>query len=41
LLGEEFALRHAAGALLIGAALLTIDGRVLKWLRRPHGSSAT
>ena len=32
LLGEEFALRHAAGALLIGAALVTIDGRVLAWL---------
>ena len=33
-LGEPLALREIAGALVIGSALLVIDGRVLAWLRR-------
>jgi drug/metabolite transporter (DMT)-like permease len=35
-LSEAFALRHAVGAVLIGIALLTIDGRVLGWPRPPQ-----
>jgi len=33
-LGEPLAPREIAGALVIGSALLVIDGRVLAWLRR-------
>ncbi|MET3838239.1 DMT family transporter [Bradyrhizobium sp. OAE829] len=34
-LGEQISLREIAGALVIGSALLLIDGRVLGWFRRP------
>jgi drug/metabolite transporter (DMT)-like permease len=33
-LGEEISPREIAGALVIGSALLLIDGRVLEWFRR-------
>jgi drug/metabolite transporter (DMT)-like permease len=33
-LGEEISLREIAGALVIGSALLLIDGRVFNWLGR-------
>ncbi|MFB9262563.1 DMT family transporter [Bradyrhizobium erythrophlei] len=33
-LGEPISLREVIGALVIGSALLLIDGRVLAWLRR-------
>jgi drug/metabolite transporter (DMT)-like permease len=33
-LGEKISLREIAGALVIGSALLLIDGRVLKFLQR-------
>ena len=33
-LGEKISLREIAGALVIGSALLLIDGRALNWLRR-------
>ena len=33
-LGETLLARHITGALVIGAGLLVIDGRVLGWLRR-------
>ncbi|MGH6641219.1 MAG: DMT family transporter [Bradyrhizobium sp.] len=33
-LGEQISPREIAGALVIGSALLLIDGRVLEWLRR-------
>ena len=33
-LGEKIAMREIAGALVIGSALLLIDGRVLKLLQR-------
>ena len=35
MLGERIALREIAGALVIGSALLVIDGRVFGVLRRP------
>lgn len=37
-LGETLGLREAIGALVIGAALVVIDGRVFVWMtaRRPH-----
>jgi len=34
-LGEQISLREIAGALVIGSALLLIDGRVLGLFRRP------
>ena len=34
-LGEQISPREIAGALVIGSALLLIDGRVLEWFRRP------
>ena len=34
-LGEQISLREIAGALVIGSALLLIDGRVLGWFRWP------
>jgi drug/metabolite transporter (DMT)-like permease len=34
-LGEQIASREIAGALVIGSALLLIDGRALEWFRRP------
>jgi drug/metabolite transporter (DMT)-like permease len=34
-LGEQIASREIAGALVIGSALLLIDGRVVEWFRRP------
>jgi drug/metabolite transporter (DMT)-like permease len=33
-LGEKISLREIAGALVIGSALLLIDGRVLKFFQR-------
>ena len=33
-LGEEVSEREIIGALVIGSALLLIDGRVLKWFQR-------
>jgi drug/metabolite transporter (DMT)-like permease len=33
-LGEHMSLREIAGALVIGSALLLIDGRVLKFFQR-------
>jgi drug/metabolite transporter (DMT)-like permease len=33
-LGEKISLREIVGALVIGSALLVIDGRVLKFLQR-------
>jgi drug/metabolite transporter (DMT)-like permease len=33
-LGEKISLREIIGALVIGSALLLIDGRVLKFLKR-------
>jgi drug/metabolite transporter (DMT)-like permease len=32
-LGEALTLREIAGALVIAASLLVIDGRVLRWVR--------
>ncbi len=37
LLGEELSARHVAGALVIGCALVTIDGRLPRALRRLAG----
>jgi hypothetical protein len=34
MLGEQISSREIAGALVIGSALLLIDGRVLKFLER-------
>jgi drug/metabolite transporter (DMT)-like permease len=34
-LGEQISPREIAGALVIGSALLLIDGRALEWFRRP------
>ncbi len=34
-LGEKISPREIAGALVIGSALLLIDGRALEWFRRP------
>lgn len=41
-LGERMALNHFAGMVLIALGMLSIDGRVLRWLRkdRPEGPAA-
>lgn len=36
-LGEPLTVREVAGALIIGSALVVIDGRALLWFRRPTG----
>jgi drug/metabolite transporter (DMT)-like permease len=38
ILGEDLALRHYAGMVLIGAGLLAIDGRILDKLRKNTNS---
>ena len=38
-LGERLSFQEIAGALVIGSALLLIDGRMLKLLRRPRRST--
>jgi drug/metabolite transporter (DMT)-like permease len=40
-LGETLGLREAVGALVIGAALLVIDGRIVGWIARSLRPSAT
>jgi drug/metabolite transporter (DMT)-like permease len=40
-LGEPITLNEIAGALVIGSALLVIDGRLLSWLRRAGRRQAT
>jgi hypothetical protein len=38
-LGEPLTFREIAGALVIGSALLVIDGRLFGWMRRKAASA--